>query len=84
MSSVTAEAGVARAHTVVGGLGRWGSLRATADPRAAKARPDVRKFLALGGQLGLLVATFVVFRLEEPTFIVMMFIRPAGLLAKRS
>ncbi len=41
------------------------------DPRATRATPELRKFLALAGQLALLWLVFAAFNIEEPVFLLL-------------
>ena len=48
------------------------------DPRAAMARPDVARFTSLMAQLGLVLAVFYFYRIEEPAFGVLSVLVVAG------
>lgn len=56
------------AAVALGGV-RPAGEEAVLDPRAARARPRTDTYLLLLAQLGLLLLTFSVYRLEEPIFI---------------
>ena len=48
------------------------------DPRAAMARPDVARFTSLMAQLGLVLAVFYFYRIEEPAFGILSVLVVAG------
>ena len=53
--------------TVAGALPR-AVAPGNADPRVAMATPDLKRFAGLMAQLGLLLAVFYLYGIEEPTF----------------